>query len=96
MRNSCRNGNTQQPGSLMLFELRTKEPSEIEFLGTKDIKGITETAHLDGTIGHDPELILGLGENDGSVRCQGLLARAETYEQFIRPHNCVLRLTTCC
>ncbi len=64
----------------MLFELSTKEPGKMEFLVTKDIKGGTETTHLDGTVGNDPELILGLGENDGTVRCKGLLTGVEAYK----------------
>ena len=57
----------------MLFELCTKEPSKVEFLVMKDIKSGTQTAHLYGTIGHDPELILRLGENYESARCKGLI-----------------------
>ena len=55
----------------MLFELYTKEPSEIEVLVTKHIKSGTKTTHLDGAISHNPELILRLGENDGSGEMQG-------------------------
>ena len=48
----------------MFCKLGTEISSEVELLVTKSC---TKAFHLDRTIGCDPELIIRLGESDGSV-----------------------------
>lgn len=78
----------------MFFKLGTEISGEVELLVTKYTKGCAKAIHLDRTIGCDPELIIRLGESDGSVGRECFLTRAETHQELIRPGDGILILTT--
>ena len=66
----------------------------MELLVTKYIKGGAKAIRLDRTIGCDPDLMIRLGESDGSVRHECFLIGAETHQELIRPRDGILRLKT--
>ena len=71
----------------MFFKLGTEISGEVELLVAEYIKSGAKAIHLDRTIGRDPELIIGLGKSDGSVRRECFLTGAETHQELVGPGN---------
>ena len=79
---------------MIVCKLGTEISVDLKLLVTKYIKSGAKAIHLEGTIGCDPELIIRLGESDGSVGRERFLTEAETHQELIRPGDGILRLTT--